>query len=148
VASDGSVFAATLNSGGGFGATGGQSTFVMGGTPLVNLPATGTGSYNGTAVGSVINGAASYTASGGFNASYNFGSQTGNMTISNFDNKTFSGPITGTSGSYSATLNGSGATGSAAGRFFGTGASGTGGLFAVTNTTTPYLATGVFAGGH
>jgi hypothetical protein len=148
LASDASVFAAALNSGGGFGATGGQSTFVVGGTPLVNLPTTGTGSYNGTAVGSVINGAASYTASGGFSASYNFGSQAGNMTISNFDNKTFGGPITGTSGAYSATLSGSGLTGSAGGRFFGTGASGTGGLFAVTNTTTPYLATGVFAGGH
>jgi hypothetical protein len=148
LASDASVFAAALNSGGGFGATGGQSTFVVGGTPLVNLPTTGTGSYNGTAVGSVINGAASYTASGGFSASYNFGSQAGNMTVSNFDNKTFGGPITGTSGAYSATLSGSGLTGSAGGRFFGTGASGTGGLFAVTNTTAPYLATGVFAGGH
>ena len=148
LASDGSVFAAALNSSGGFGATGGQSTLLVGGTPLVNLPTTGTGSYNGTAVGSVINGTASYTASGGFSASYNFGSQTGNMTISNFDNKTISGPITGTSGSYSATLSGSGLTGSAGGSFFGHGASGTGGLFAVTSTTNPYLATGVFAGGH
>lgn len=148
LASDASVFAATLNSGGGFGATGGQSAFIVGGTPLVNLPTTGTGSYNGTAVGSVINGAASYTASGGFSASYNFGSQTGNMTISNFDNKTFGGPIAGTSGAYSATLSGSGLTGSAGGRFFGTGASGTGGLFAVTSSTVPYLATGVYAGGH
>jgi hypothetical protein len=148
LASDASVFAAALNSGGGFGAPGGQSTFLVGGTPLVNLPTTGTGSYNGTAVGSVINGTSSYTASGGFSASYNFGSQTGNMTISNFDNKTFSGPITGTSGSYSATLNGSGLTGSAGGSFFGPGASGTGGLFAATSTTTPYLATGVYAGGH
>ena len=148
LASDASVFAAALNNGGGFGAPGGQSTFLMGGTPLVNLPTTGTGSYNGSAVGSVINGTSSYTASGGFSASYNFGSQTGNMTISNFDNKTFSGPITGTSGAYSATLNGSGLAGSAGGSFFGQGASGTGGLFAVTSTTNPYLATGVFAGGH
>ncbi len=150
LASDGSVFAAALNTSGGFGAAGGQSTFLVGGTPLVNLPTTGTGSYNGTAVGSVINGAANYTASGGFNASYNFGSQTGNMTISNFDNKTFAGPITGASGSYSAALSGSGLTGSAGGRFFGTGAAGTGGLFVVANPTVsaPYLATGVFAGGH
>jgi hypothetical protein len=150
LASDASVFAAALNTSGGFGAPGGQSTFLVGGTPLVNLPTTGTGSYNGTAVGSVISGAASYTASGGFNASYNFGSQTGNMTISNFDNKSFSGPITGTSGSYSASLSGGGVTGSAGGRFFGSAASGTGGLFAVTNPTAPapYLATGVFAGGH
>jgi hypothetical protein len=124
LASDGSVFAAALSSSGGFGATGGQSTLLVGGTPLVNLPTTGTGSYNGTAVGSVINGTASYTASGGFSASYNFGSQTGNMTISNFDNKTFGGPIAGASGSYSATLNGSGLTGAAGGRFFGTGSSG------------------------
>src|SRR5215472_309089 len=46
LASDASVFAAALNSGGGFGAPGGQSTFLMGGTPLVNLPTTGTGTYN------------------------------------------------------------------------------------------------------
>jgi hypothetical protein len=149
LASDGSVFAAALNSSGGFGATGGQSTLLVGGTPLVNLPTTGAGSYNGTAVGSVVNGAASYTASGGFSASYNFGSQTGNMTISNFDSKTFGGPIAGASGSYSASLNGSGLTGAAGGRFFGTGASSTGGLFVVASPTAPpYLATGVFAGGH
>jgi hypothetical protein len=148
LAPDSSVFNAALNTGGGFGAPGGQSTFFMGGTPLVNLPTTGTGTYTGTAVGGVISSTATYTASGGFSASYNFGTQTGNMTISNFDSKTFGGPITGASGAYSAVLSGSGLSGSAGGRFFGPGASGTGGLFAVTNPTIPYLATGVFAGGH
>jgi hypothetical protein len=151
LAPDGSVFNAALNTGGGFGTPGGQSTFLMGGSQLINLPTTGTGTYTGTAVGGVINAAAApatYTASGGFSASYNFGSQTGNMTISNFDNKTFGGPITGAAGSYSAVLSGAGLSGSAGGRFFGPGASGTGGLFVVTNPATPYLATGVFAGGH
>ena len=148
LSSDSSVFNAAVNTGGGFGVPGGRSAFLMGGAPLVNMPTTGSGTYNGTAVGGVLNGSAAYTASGGFNASYNFGTQTGNMTVSNFDSKTFGGPIAGAAGAYSGALSGSGVSGAAAGKFFGPAASGTGGFFLVTNPTSTYLATGTFAGGH
>ena len=145
---DASVFGAALTTGGGFGAPNGETTLIIGGTPLVNLPTSGVGTYTGPAAASILNGTSVYTAAGGFNANYNFGTQTGNMTISNLDGKTFGGAIAGGGGGYSATLGGSGLSGAATGRFFGAGASGTGGLFAVTsqNPNSVYLATGGFVG--
>ena len=151
LSSDGSVFEAALSSGGGFGAPNGQTALIVGGTPLVNLPTSGVGTYTGAASASIINNTSFYTATGGFSANYNFGSQTGNMTISNLDGRTYTGAIAGAGSAYSAALAGSGMIGSAAGSFFGNNASGTGGLFAVTNqssTAVPYLAAGVFAGGR
>ncbi|HTQ34484.1 MAG TPA: FecR domain-containing protein [Stellaceae bacterium] len=149
LSSDGSVFEAALSSGGGLGAPNGQTALIVGGTPLVNLPTSGVGTYAGGASASIINNTSFYTASGGFSANYNFGSQTGNMTISNLDGRTYGGPIAGAGSEYSGALSGSGVSGSAVGRFFGNNASGTGGLFAVANqssTAAPYLAIGAFAG--
>jgi hypothetical protein len=148
LSSDSSAFAAAVNSGGGFGAPNGQTAVLFGGNPTINLPTTGVGTYNGSAFGAVTNGGLSYTASGGFNASYNFGSQTGNVNFSNFDGKNFGGPVAGSSGVYAGSLAGSGVSGAAAGTFFGTGASSTAGLFTVANPSATYTATGVFAGGH
>src|SRR6266568_4789233 len=48
-----------------------------------------TGTYTGHAIGSVLNNGSSYVAAGGFNGTYNFGPQTGTLTISNFDGKSF-----------------------------------------------------------
>jgi hypothetical protein len=108
-----------------------------------------TGNYSGHAVGSVFNNGASYVSAGTFNGQYNFATQVGSVTISNFDGKTFSGsgpaPLTGAN--YSGTLNGSGVTGGFNGTFYGPQAANTGGGFAVrSTTTTPYLASGIFAG--
>ncbi|MGH7092638.1 MAG: hypothetical protein ACREFB_03785 [Stellaceae bacterium] len=114
---------------------------------LISMGATA--SYSGAAIGSVFNNGAQYLAGGGFNQTYNFGTQTGTMTISNFDGKTFGGTVVGTRGSpaFAAPLSGSGVSGSAAGSFFGPGAIETGGSFAVQGTgNAPYVAAGTFAG--
>ena len=131
-----------------------QSSFIntwLAGTPTVNIPTSGTASYNGAAIGTVSNNGANYLAAGAFNNTYNFGNNTGTITISNFDNKTFGGSVSGGGGTYAGSLTGSGGarniTGSAAGQFYGPGAVETGGAFFLHATSgTPYLASGIFAG--
>jgi hypothetical protein len=113
-----------------------------------------TGNYAGSAFGSVFNNGASYLAAGNFNGQYNFATQTGNIAITNFDGRNFSsgtGPIplsaAGNSNVYTGTLSGTNLTGQFAGSFYGPQAANTGGSFAVrSTTTTPYLASGIFAG--
>lgn len=137
------------NPGAGIDAPGGKTSFVFAGTPTVNVPTSGTGTYNGYAFGGVFNNGVSYVATGGFNASYNFGSFTGAMTISNLDGHTFGGPITGIPGAngYAASLSGGNMAGAASGFFFGPGASTTGGFFAAVSTLPGnYHVTGVFGG--
>ena len=79
------------------------------------------------AVGGVYNNGASYVATGAFNASYNLGSLSGNMTISNLDGNTFGGPISviSSSNQYLASLTGGGPhgnlVGAADGFYFGPG---------------------------
>ncbi len=134
--------------------TGGKTSFVFGGIPTVNLPTIGIGTYSGPAFGEVYNNGASYVATGNFNASYNFGNLSGNMTISNLDGNTFGGPISGipSSNQYIGSLTGSGPhrniVGAANGYFFGPGASTTGGFFAAASTSNPYQIFGVFGGVH
>lgn len=131
-------------------------------TPLAdiqNLMATRfQGTYNGAAIGSVFNNGQSYLATGGFSGTYNFGTQSGSMTISNFDifprivaqcaaancaplfgpnnaDYTFSGGVP------QGTLSVNGA-------FYGPKAAETGGSFAIRGSQLlpTYLASGVFAG--
>jgi trimeric autotransporter adhesin len=122
------------------------STFFPG-----TLPPSGTGTFNGNALGSVTNAGASYLASGGFSASYNFGTHIGTVAISNFDNGqvNVSGQVNGAGSSYSAT-NLTGTFGNSAlsgvlnGSFYGPSATETGGNFALQGSK--YLASGIFAG--
>ena len=118
------------------------------GMPSVTLPATGTGTFTGNALGSVVNAGASYLAAGQFTNSFNFGTHAGTLTIANFDGKTVSGPVTGVGAGYSGPLAGSGLTGKANGTFFGNlsgnPATETGGNFALHGPS--YLASGIFAG--
>jgi hypothetical protein len=123
------------------------------GIPTVALPTTGIGIYTGNALGSVVNNGASYLAAGGFANTYNFGTQTGTVAISNFDGRNFSGPVSaaafaGRPSSYAGNLSGSGLTGAVQGTFFGPGAPETGGNFAVRSPpgVPAYLASGIFAG--
>jgi hypothetical protein len=108
------------------------------------------GNYSGQAVGSVFNNGASYVSVGNFNGQYNFATQAGNVAITNFDGKNFSsgtGIMPLSSANYSGSLNGSGVSGQFAGTFYGPQAANTGGNFAVrSTTTTPYFASGIFAG--
>jgi hypothetical protein len=123
------------------------------GIPTVTLPPGGVGTFTGNALGTVYNNGASYLAAGGFTNTYNFGSQTGTVAISNFDSRTFAGTVQGITSvaangqvihSYMGALSGSGLSGRANGTFFGPGAPETGGSFAVQSPT--YLASGIFAG--
>jgi hypothetical protein len=141
------------NLGKGLGTPNGNTTFVLGGVPTVNLPTMGIGTYSGSAFGGVYNNGASYVATGSFTANYNFGNLSGTMTINNLDGNTFGGPITGlaVTGShpqYQGVLTGNGLVGVADGFFFGTAASTTGGLFEAVSTLNPtaYHIVGVYGG--
>jgi trimeric autotransporter adhesin len=131
------------------------NTWVAGSmTPLADLQSLATQqasfTYTGAAVGSVFNNGASYVAGGGFTGTYNFGTQTGRIAITNFDGHNFaaagSAPLHGTSYTFGA--NGSGFAGTVNGAFYGPQAAETGGNFAVHSTipSVNYLASGIFAG--
>jgi trimeric autotransporter adhesin len=109
-----------------------------------------TGTYTGNAIGSVVNNGASYLASGGFNASYNFGTQNAAIAITNFDGKNFaaSGRLPLSGANYTAPFGNTAFSGQIRGSFYGPMAAETGGSFAVQSVpgTTPYLASGIFAG--
>jgi len=134
-----------------------MGTWVAG--PVVSqsdMPTTGSASYAGHAVGTVINGNARYLAAGNFSANFNFASRSGNMSITNFDGLTMSGTVASTNGrDYGATLDVAGKTdlaGRAQGSFFSGGGDPvreTGGQFTVANkpgATGSYAAIGVFVG--
>ena len=145
---DRSAFTAVVSDAtGGFGTQNGKTTFVVGGVPTVNLPTAGVGSYSGVANGLMQNQAGAIAnASGGFSGSYNFATQQGSVSFSNFGGQNFGGPVAGTGGNtYGGQLSGGGgASGAVLGKFFGGGASTTGGIFAVSGQT--YNALGVYAG--
>jgi hypothetical protein len=108
-----------------------------------------TGTYTGHAIGSVFNNGQSYVAAGGFAGTYNFGTQTGSVAVTNFDGHNFaasgSAPLSGANYSYAVAA--PGVTGAVNGTFYGPMAKETGGNFAVKTTVGPaYLASGIFAG--
>jgi len=119
------------------------------GQPTVNMPTSGSASYNGAAIGTVNNNGANYLAAGSFNNTYNFGSNTGTVAINNFDGHNFSGTVTGSGPAYAGAISGGGGnrTGIVLGQFYGPAAAETGGTFAVQATSGPsYIASGIFAG--
>jgi hypothetical protein len=109
-----------------------------------------TGTYSGHAVGTVVNNGASYLAAGGFNATYNFGTQAASLAITNFDGKNFaaSGRLPLSGANYTTPFGNTAFSGQIKGTFYGPMAAETGGSFAVQSVpgTTPYLASGIFAG--
>ena len=127
--------------------------------PMVSsadMPTTGSASYAGHAVGTVVNNTARYTAAGNFAAQFNFASRQGNMTISNFDGLSMSGAISSQNGrDYGATLDIAGKpglAGRAQGSFFSGGGDPvreTGGQFTIAPTAGAqgsYAANGIFVG--
>jgi hypothetical protein len=129
------------------------------GQPTVQLPNTGTATFNGRAVAAIDNSGTRYVAAGSFNGIFDFGAQNGTVKINNLDSRNYTGAVTFAGGGYTATLNGVGvpgspvaqagfaAAGKANGAFFGPGAAETGGSFAVANVGGgSYQAAGVFAG--
>ncbi len=98
--------------------------WVAGVLPDLNDPSpTGSATFNGTAVGFVRNQGQTYGAAGDFKNVYNFGQRRGDVTISNFDGKTFTGEVRPTSAndwrSYQGALSSPGVNGSIDGAFYG-----------------------------
>jgi hypothetical protein len=115
--------------------------------PTVTLPTTGVGTYNGVAVGVVLNNGTNYLAGGGYNQTYNFGTLTGTANITNFDGANYSASLTGAGPVFTGTLTGpANRTGALAGTFFGPNAAVTGGGFGIQNPAGTYVASGAFAG--
>jgi hypothetical protein len=115
-------------------------------TPVTQLPNTGTATYQGHAFGFVTEGNSQRPAAGGFSQTWNFASQTGNATISNFDGATYTGGTALQAGTphFTGPLAGAGRTGEIKGSFYGNNAAGQAGNFSVTGTN--YKAGGIFAG--
>ena len=120
------------------------------GQPTVNIPATGVGTYNGAAVGTVFNNGATYLAAGGFNQMYNFAKQTGTVNITQFDGANYTAaisPRTGGGGFFGTPNPFGNRSGAVNGSFYGPSAQETGGTFGIQSISGPkYLASGIFAG--
>jgi hypothetical protein len=124
------------------------------GQPTVTMPTTGMGNFNGAAVGTVFNGAngATYLAAGNFNQTYNFGSMTGTVNITNFDGQNYTAAVSGSStgpifGGALTSATAPNRNGVVIGSFFGPNAVEVGGSFNIHATSGPaYLASGIFAG--
>jgi hypothetical protein len=115
--------------------------------PTVTLPTTGIGTYNGVAIGAVLNNGTSYLAGGGYNQTYNFGTLAGTANITNLDGANYSAPLTGSGTIFTGNLTGpANRTGVLAGTFFGPSAAVTGGGFAIQNPAGTYAVSGAFAG--
>ena len=125
------------------------ATYVVGNlTNVVQLPNTGTATYNGHAVGNVVNGANSYVAAGTYSNAWNFGTQRGQVEIRNFDGATYTGTTALRAGTVNFTgpLAGAGRTGTLSGSFYSGPTSpvaGQGGSFSVSGAG--YTAGGTFA---
>ncbi len=118
-------------------------------TNVVDLPRIGTATYTGHAVGNVANGASSYVAAGTYSNSWNFASQTGRVSIGNFDGATYTGTTTLRQGTvnFNGPIAGAGRTGNLNGSFFSSPGDPTkyqGGNFGVSGPN--YKAGGIFAG--
>ena len=128
----------------------GHINFWVAGQPTVNMPTTGVGSFSGAAIGTVNSNGANYLAAGNFAQTYNFGSQTGTVSINQFDGANYAGAVSrgAASNQFSGTLSGSGSFGTRSGPinggFYGPVAGETAGGFSVAGSK--YLASGIFAG--
>ncbi|MBV8166805.1 MAG: FecR domain-containing protein [Alphaproteobacteria bacterium] len=125
-------------------------TWVVGPVPtLSQIPQTGTATYSGQVIGSIVKPSGThYLAGGSFTQSWDFGTRSGTTTIANLDGFTLRGQATSQNGrDYSGAIAGSGAAGRIAGSFFRSPSdpvAETGGNFAFA-TATGYRAGGTFA---
>ena len=116
-------------------------------TTAVQMPQTGSATFNGFMAGSVQNGANAYNAYGSYTSNWSFQSRLGSFNAS-FDNRTYAGgavAVPGTSGtSFVGAFAGGNNIGTLAGSFFGPGAQNQAGSFAISGPQ--YKAGGIFAG--
>ena len=131
----------------------GHINFWVAGTPLTSMTDISslqamnfTGTYNGNLIGAVVNNGAQYLASGGLQATYQFGTQTGTFAVSNYDNQSFTAtgraPLNGSN--YTFAIKSGPINGAVNGSFYGPMAAETGGNFAFT-AGPAYTTSGIFA---
>jgi len=109
-------------------------------TDAASLPQSGTATFSGNAIGTVLAGGQQYIAAGDMSAGVDFGTGQGNVAITNFDGHDFGSGFSSTGPSFS------GATGNTAvsGAFVGPGASEIMGNFSTSDGG--WSATGIFGG--
>jgi len=113
-------------------------------TANIDMPVTGTATYSGHAVGTVLDGSSQYIATGDMAASVNFASRTGSVAISDFDGHSFGSNV---SFAGSSTFTGTNGTTSLTGSFVnGNGLAAEGLIGAFTTADGLWSASGIFAG--
>ncbi len=113
------------------------------------LPTSGTATYTGTAVGTVVNGSAQYIATGTMSSTMDFGARSGTLSVSNYDSKSFSAGVNFDSGAatFSGNVTSGVASGSVTGAFAANGTDPVKGIMGnFTATDGSWSSTGIFAG--
>jgi len=129
------------------------SPYVAGTMPTqVQMPQTGSATYNGSMMGNVWNNGSLYNATGSYNSTWSFGSRAGSFNAS-FDGTSYAGSAAATQGSggtsFTGAFSGGGRSGSLSGAFFTSptdAAKYQAGAFTIGANSTTYKAAGTFAG--
>lgn len=122
-------------------------------TNSLQMPQTGSATYNGFMVGNVQNGSQIYNAAGSYSSTVSFASRVGSWNAS-FDNRGYTGAIVPTPGSGGTSFSGAmvgtgGIFGTMSGSYYsggGDAAKYQAGTFAIGQNSSTYKASGVFAG--
>jgi hypothetical protein len=118
-------------------------------TTAVQMPQTGTATYNGLMVGNVNNAGNSYVAGGSYTMNYNYAARVGVIPQMRFDNTSYVGGVAATNASgtsFGGAFAGAHGVGTLKGSFYGPGAANQGGSFSIGTGSSAYKASGVFAG--
>lgn len=114
-------------------------------TANVDMPASGTATYSGNAVGTVVTGSSQYIATGQLSATVDFAARNGTVSISDFDSHSFASGVTfPSSSSFSGTNGTTQITGAFVNGSSGEAAKGMMGSFATSSGS--WSASGIFGG--
>jgi hypothetical protein len=127
--------------------------YVAGTMPTqVQMPQTGSATYNGSMMGNVWNNGSLYNATGSYSSTWSFGSRAGSFNAS-FDGTSYAGSAAATHGSggtsFTGSFSGGGRSGNLSGAFFTSptdAAKYQAGAFTIGARSTTYKAAGTFAG--
>jgi hypothetical protein len=125
-------------------------TYVAGTIPTVQLPTTGSATYNGFMAGFVSSNGTLQAASGAYQNIWNFQNRAG-MFNGNFDNRSYTGTTqaTGSGPAFTGSFSGGGGSGRLNGSFFASpsdAAAYQAGAFSIGSNRSGYQASGIFAG--
>ena len=121
-------------------------------TTQVQMPQTGSATYNGSMMGNVWNNGNTYGATGSYSSTWGFATRAGSFNAS-FDGTSYAGSAAATQGSggtaFTGTLSGAGRSGNLSGAFFASptdAAKYQAGAFTIGSNSSTYKAAGAFAG--